>query len=425
MNAGSPSVTVRMTTSFCGTPFVPAYVTVPVVTSRSLRLEIVSISAGAIDGAGLLGRRGEDLHDIGRQGSEADRLDVGAGSLGGVQELLHAVVLARERVGGEGHVIGDVAGAPHDRGVEAVRADDLDVAQAGGLQLLEQHAGSGHDHRRVEHVGRRIELRQLVDLRREVLVGDAEREVAYDLTAGFGEGRGERRGGVREVGVVGRGERHRRGGATVGGELGSGRRLHRVTEAHQERAAGRVRHGEVGRRVGDDWHLAVDGLDERHAVVGEWRGDDGVNALVEQFLGHALGSGGILRQLLDHVLDRLPADAAGFVQQVDLDASGFGTGHVGEPAEVAEVRGVPDLQRRVEGAVTAGGRAAVARVPAVVVSLAAPVVAGALVAAAAEVPGASVPPDSPSSSSPPHAATASAAAIASPNPLPTRMLPPR
>ena len=116
------------------------------------------MSVGAVERAGLLGGVGEHLDDVGRQGAEAHRLDLRAGRLGGVEELLHAVVVARERVGGERHAVGDVAGAPHDGGVEAVGADDLDVAEAGGLELLEQHAGARHDHRRVEHVGRGIEL---------------------------------------------------------------------------------------------------------------------------------------------------------------------------------------------------------------------------------------------------------------------------
>ena len=147
-----------------------------------------------------------------------------------------------ERVGREGHAVGHLAGTPHDRGVEAVGTDDLDVAQPGGVQLLEQHAGARHDHRRVEDVGRRVERGQLVDLRREVLVGDAEREVAHHLAAGLGEGLREGGRGVREVRVVGRRERDRRRGAPLGGELGRRRALHRVAEAHQEGAPRRVGH---------------------------------------------------------------------------------------------------------------------------------------------------------------------------------------
>ena len=165
-------------------------------------------------------------------------VSISAPAVGGrVEERLHAVVVAGERVGGERHAVGDVAGAPHDGGVEAVGADHLDVAEPGGLELLEQHAGARHDHRRVEHVGRRVERGQLVHLRREVLVGDAEREVPDDLAARLGEGLGERRRRVREVRVVGRRERHGRRRPPLGGELGGGRGLHRVAEAHQERAA--------------------------------------------------------------------------------------------------------------------------------------------------------------------------------------------
>ena len=56
------------------------------MTSRSLRLAIVSISVGAVERARLLGGGGEDLDDVGRQRPEADRLDLDAGRLGGVEE---------------------------------------------------------------------------------------------------------------------------------------------------------------------------------------------------------------------------------------------------------------------------------------------------------------------------------------------------
>ena len=82
------------------------------------------------------------------------------------------------------------------------------------------------------------------------------------------------------------------------------------------------REGRVGGRHEDDRHLAVDGVEERRAVVREGWPDDGVDALVEQLLGDALRGRRIGEDVLDDVLDVLAAHAAGVVDEVDLDLRG-------------------------------------------------------------------------------------------------------
>ena len=178
-------------------------------------------------------------HRVRGEGAEADRLDLGAGGGGRVEERLHVVVGRRERVGGEEDAVGDLAGTPHHRGVERVGTDDGHVAEPGRVHLLEQRRDLRHHHRREQRLRCRIEARHLVDLRREVLVGEAEREVLDERAAGLLERLGEVLGVAREVHVVGRRERDGRRQALVDRELGGRGRLHRIAEAGEERASRR------------------------------------------------------------------------------------------------------------------------------------------------------------------------------------------
>ena len=68
------------------------------------------------------------------------------------RNCLHVVGVLREGVRGEEHAVGHVAGAPHHRGVEAVDADDDDVAEARGIELLEQRLRLRHHHRGEQHL---------------------------------------------------------------------------------------------------------------------------------------------------------------------------------------------------------------------------------------------------------------------------------
>ena len=127
VKVGSPPSTVRITTSFCGTPLVPAYVTTPVVTSRSEMFEMVSIRVGPSSEQAVSAAWAKTLTT---SEASAPKLTVSISSPASAAASRNAATPFSgrgERVGGEGDPVGHLAGAPHDGGVEAVGADDLDV----------------------------------------------------------------------------------------------------------------------------------------------------------------------------------------------------------------------------------------------------------------------------------------------------------